>query len=216
MDSVVRYGAATRLVHWVIALLFVLLFLGGLALFHPAFFWLAALFGGGTWLRILHPFFGAALLVLFLGYGAGIWRENLLLPSDRTWLKNAVAVMTKRKEIPVQGKYNAGQKVMFWWMLLSIVGLAASGVVLWRPYFADAFGADLRALATAVHVFFAFFMFAAIGVHVYAAFFTKGSITAMLRGTVTRRWARFHHPGWYREVAAHEGAAHHERESKGA
>ena len=204
MATVVRYGAAVRIVHWLIALLFVLLFLGGLALFHPSFYWLAALFGGGTWLRILHPFFGSALLVLFLGYGAGIWRDNLLLPSDRVWLKNAMAVMSKKKEIPVEGKYNAGQKLMFWWMLVSILGLAASGVFLWRPYFADRFDADTRALATSVHVFFAFFMFVAIGIHVYAAFFTKGSITAMLRGTVSDRWARFHHPGWYREVSAHE------------
>jgi formate dehydrogenase subunit gamma len=201
-DDIVRYGTATRIVHWLVALLFVLLFLSGLPLFHPSFFWLAAFFGGGTMLRILHPFFGSALLVLFLGYGAGVWRENLLLRSDLVWLRYAMAIMSKKKEVVVEGKYNAGQKIMFWWMLLSILGLSASGVFIWRPYFAAAFTADMRRLATAVHAFFAFFMFVAIGIHVYAAFFTKGSISGMLTGTVSRRWARFHHPVWYRVALA--------------
>lgn len=204
MRAIVRYGAGTRTVHWLIALLFVLLFLSGLALFHPSFYWLAAFFGGGALLRVLHPFFGGALFVLFLGYGAKIWRENLLLPADREWLRNSVAIMMKRKELAVPGKYNAGQKLMFWWMGLTIVGLTASGVVIWRPYFADRFSADVRALAQATHAFFAFFMFVAIGIHVYAAFFTKGSITGMLEGTVSRRWAEFHYPGWYREAVAKE------------
>jgi formate dehydrogenase subunit gamma len=201
-DTVVRYGMVTRVVHWTIALLYVLLFASGLALFHPAFVWLSDVLGGGTVSRELHPFLGSALAILFFFYGAGVWKENLLLPSDRVWLRNAVAVMMKRIELPVEGKYNAGQKVMFWMMGLSIAALLASGVVLWRPYFADSFGVEVRQIAMDVHAFSAFFMFAAIGIHVYAAFFTKGSIMAMLRGTVSKRWAQFHHPGWYRSVTA--------------
>ena len=41
--------------------------LSGLALFHPALFWLSNLFGGGPWTRILHPFMGVVMFVLFLG-----------------------------------------------------------------------------------------------------------------------------------------------------
>jgi formate dehydrogenase subunit gamma len=40
----------------------VLLALSGLALFHPAMFWLTALFGGGQWTRILHPFIGVVIV----------------------------------------------------------------------------------------------------------------------------------------------------------
>jgi formate dehydrogenase subunit gamma len=203
-DTVVRYGMLTRVVHWTIAVLYVLLFASGLALFHPAFYWLSDVLGGGTVSRELHPFLGCGMALLFFLYGAGVWRENLLLPSDRVWLRKAVAVMMKRVELRVEGKYNAGQKVMFWMMGLSIAALLASGIVLWRPYFADRFGADVRSVAMDVHAFSAFFMFAAIGIHVYAAFFTKGSITAMLRGTVSKRWAEFHHPGWYRSVTGVE------------
>jgi formate dehydrogenase subunit gamma len=199
-DRIPRYGAATRIVHWTVAVLYVALFLSGVALFHPYFYWLTSLFGGGSFTRILHPFLGAAISVLFVGYAMFIWRDNLLLPSDRVWLRKAFAVMTKRAEVPVQGKYNAGQKVMFWVMLVVVIGLLASGVVLWRPYFAERFSIEARRIATAVHVVFAFAMFAAIGVHVYAAFWTKGSIAAMTRGYVSRAWAKFHHPGWYRKM----------------
>jgi formate dehydrogenase subunit gamma len=201
-ERVVRYGVATRIVHWAIALLYVLLFLSGLALFHPSFYWLSGILGGGESSRELHPFLGSAMAVLFFLYGAGVWHDNLLLASDRVWLKNAMAVMMKRAEVRVEGKYNAGQKVMFWMMALSIAALLVSGILIWRPYFADRYSADVRRAAMAVHAFAAFFMFAAIGVHIYAAFFTKGSITAMLRGTVSKRWAEFHHPGWYRSLSA--------------
>ena len=209
--KIVRYGLVTRIVHWTIALLYVLLFASGFALFEASFYWLSELFGGGPTMRVLHPFLGVALFVLFAAYGVGVARDNRLLPSDRTWLANAAAIMAKHKEVPVEGKYNAGQKLMFWAMVACILGLTASGVLFWRPYFADLFGVEVRRIATAVHVFFAFLMFAAIGVHVYAAFFTKGSTSAMLTGSVTRAWAKFHHPGWYRRVAATEVEAEERR-----
>jgi formate dehydrogenase subunit gamma len=200
-DAILRHRFGTRLVHWLIAADWVLLFASGLALFHPGFYWISDLFGGGSFMRVLHPFLGAGLFVLFFGYAGGIWRENLLLASDRKWLKDGVAIVLRKKEVAVEGKYNAGQKVVFWLALLSIAGLLVSGIFIWRPYFADKFGADARRIAIAVHVFCSFLMFAVIGVHVYAAFWTKGANAAMLRGYVSRKWAQLHHPGWYRTVA---------------
>jgi len=43
-------------------------------------------------------------------------------------------------------------------------------------------------------------MISGIIVHIYAALWIKGTIGAMVRGTVTRAWAAKHHPGWYRRV----------------
>ncbi|OUL68570.1 formate dehydrogenase cytochrome b556 subunit, partial [Paraburkholderia hospita] len=57
-DLIVRYTPNERTNHWITAITFVLLALSGLALFHPSMFWLSALFGGGQWTRILHPFIG--------------------------------------------------------------------------------------------------------------------------------------------------------------
>jgi formate dehydrogenase subunit gamma len=43
-------------------------------------------------------------------------------------------------------------------------------------------------------------MIGLIILHVYAAIWTRGTIRAMLYGTVTRAWAKQHHRGWYRKV----------------
>jgi formate dehydrogenase subunit gamma len=199
-DAIRRYSEGERLTHWAVALAYVLLFLSGLALFHPFFFWLSALFGSPTLMRILHPFIGVALAVLFLAYASRLWRENLLVESDKRWLRGAMAYMNGRDETPVEGKYNAGQKLMYWSMIVCVVALLVSGVVLWRPYFAPSFGLTARRAAGVVHAIFAFVMFVGIGIHVYAAVWTRGAMRAMTRGWVTRRWARYHHPGWYEKV----------------
>ncbi len=203
-NLVLRYSHAVRLTHWAVAVAYVLLFFSGLALFHPYFYWMSFLYGGGAFMRVLHPFLGVVLAVLFYAYAARIWRDNLLTQSDKVWLQNALDVMNKRAEIPVETKYNAGQKLMFWSMVVCILALLLSGIVIWRPYFAADFSASARGTAAVVHAVFAFVMFVGIGVHVYAAYWTKGSIRAMTRGYVTRAWAHFHHPGWYRQVASRE------------
>jgi formate dehydrogenase subunit gamma len=204
-ERVPRFSSGTRIVHWTIAAAFVLALLSGLALFEPAFYWLSALFGGGPFMRILHPYIGAALGILFFAYAGGIWRENLLLASDYEWLRQSRAILFKKVELPVEGKYNAGQKVLFWILGALILGLLATGVLIWRPWFAHAFSGETRRIAVIVHALCGFAMFVAIGIHVYAAYWTRGSIFGMVRGWVPARWARFHHPEWYRRVRA-EGA----------
>jgi formate dehydrogenase subunit gamma len=66
--EILRYTANQRTNHWLVAILFFMAGLSGLALFHPALFWLSNLFGGGPWTRILHPFMGVLMFVLFLGW----------------------------------------------------------------------------------------------------------------------------------------------------
>jgi formate dehydrogenase subunit gamma len=203
-DAIRRYSEAERLTHWAVALAYIAVFLSGLALFHPFFYWLSALFGSPTLMRILHPFLGVALAVLFAAYSIRLWRENLVGPEDRKWLRNMMRYVNGRGEVRVEGKYNAGQKIMYWSMIVSILALLVTGVLLWRPYFAPEFSLATRRVAAVVHVVFAFIMFVGIGIHIYAAIWTRGSMRAMTRGWVTRNWARYHHPGWYEKAAGKE------------
>jgi formate dehydrogenase subunit gamma len=203
--QVPRYSHGERLTHWAIALAYVALFLSGLAMFHPFFFWTSALFGSPAFMRVLHPFMGVALVVLFYPYAARLWGDNRWQEGDSAWVRQAFAYMNRRADPPVPGKYNAGQKLMFWSMVIIILVLAATGVMMWRPWFAGAFSLPLRRLANVIHAAMAFVMFVGIGVHVYAAYWTKGSIRAMTRGTVSRAWARLHHPAWLEKVAGKGG-----------
>ena len=200
-----RHSHAERLAHWAVAIAYVALFVSGLALFHPFFFWLSALFGGAAFMRVLHPFLGVAFAILFYVYALRLVRDNLFVASDREWMRNMFGYMNKKSAVPVEGKYNAGQKAMYWSMVVVIALLLVSGILIWRPYFAPGVPVELRRLSSVLHALMAFIMFVGIGVHVYAAYWTKGAMRAMTRGTVSRRWARAHHPGWYSRVAPKEG-----------
>src|SRR5580704_10763059 len=86
-DRILRYSPATRINHWIVAICFVLLALSGLALFHPALFWMTSLFGGGPWTRILHPFLGCFMVLAFSLLALKFWRDNYLEPRDWVWLR---------------------------------------------------------------------------------------------------------------------------------
>ncbi|HZP92040.1 MAG TPA: formate dehydrogenase subunit gamma [Burkholderiales bacterium] len=201
-DLIERYKTADRINHWLVAIAFVLLALSGLALFHPSLFWLTNLFGGGPWTRILHPFIGLFMFVFFVALALRFWRHNLLTAADKQWLKQIDDVLNNREDkLPESGRYNAGQKVLFWVMAVCMVLLLLTGIVIWQPYFAPAFTVTLLRIAVLLHALSAFVLILGIIVHIYAAIWVKGTVGAMMRGTVTRTWARRHHAGWYREVS---------------
>ncbi|WP_028224153.1 formate dehydrogenase subunit gamma [Paraburkholderia ferrariae] len=196
----VRYTANERTNHWITAITFVLLALSGLAMFHPAMFWLSALFGGGQWTRILHPFVGLVMFVSFLILALRFWHHNYLDKNDVQWLKQIDDVLHNREDkLPEIGKYNAGQKLLFFTLVACLVLLLASGIVIWRRYFSFYFPIEVVRIAALVHAAAAFVLIVSIVVHIYAALWVKGSIGAMVRGTVTWGWAMKHHPRWFRE-----------------
>jgi formate dehydrogenase subunit gamma len=200
-DEIVRYEPATRINHWIVAISFVLLALSGLALFHPALFWLTNLFGGGPWTRILHPFIGLVMLIAFVFLGAKLWHENVMQPRDWQWLRQIKDVVNNREDaLPEVGKYNAGQKLLFYTIVLCLIGLLLSGIVIWRAYFAFYFPIEVIRFASLLHAFCAFVLICAIIVHIYAAIWVKGSVKAMTRGTVSYGWAYKHHRSWFRDV----------------
>lgn len=198
---IVRYPARTRMNHWLVAILFFCAGLTGLAVFHPFFYPLVNLFGGGVWTRILHPFFGVVMVLGFLGLFFAMWRENTLNAGDRAWLKAAPDLLKgHEEEMPPVGKNNAGQKLVFWSAAICLLVLLVTGFMFWQPWFADAFSVPLRRVAVLLHAFSATVLILTIIVHIYAAIWVKGSVQAMTRGTVSEGWARFHHPLWWRQI----------------
>jgi len=203
-----RYSANVRTNHWIVALLFVLAALSGLALFHPALYWLSALFGGGPWTRILHPFVGVLMTIAFVLLAAAVFKDNLMEPRDWLWLRRFGDVLRNREdELPEVGRYNAGQKLIFFVFVVTLVGLLLSGIVIWRQYFSGLFPLGAVRFASLAHAFFAFVLVIAIIVHVYAAIWVKGSLQAMIRGRVSAGWAFKHHRAWFRERLSHAASS---------
>ena len=170
-------------------------------MFHPALFWLSHLFGGGPWTRILHPFIGLFMVIVFLFLAARFWRDNWMEERDWAWLRHAKDVVNNREDrLPEVGRYNAGQKLLFLTIIVCLLGLLVSGLVIWRAYFSLYFPIGMIRLAALLHAVCAFVLICAIVVHIYAAIWVKGSVEAMTRGTVTPGWAWKHHRAWFRET----------------
>jgi formate dehydrogenase subunit gamma len=201
-DLIERFKPADRANHWLTAITMILTALSGLALFHPAFFWLTNFFGGGTWTRILHPFIGVVLAVSFGLLSLRFHADNRITDADREWVRRIRDVVANRNQnLPEVGRYNAGQKYLFWIMVATIALLLVSGIVIWQPWFAPWFSIGLTRVAVLIHALAAFVLTAGVLVHIYAVIWIKGTLRGMTRGFVTRAWAKHHHPGWYREVS---------------
>lgn len=199
--GILRYGWWTRTNHWIVAICFVLLTLSGLAFFYPAFFGLTALFGGPEQTRIVHPYIGVFMSVLFAIQAVRFFSDNLFRRHDVQWTRQIRDVLTNRDErLPAVGKNNAGQKLVYWIFLATVPVLLITGIVLWRPWIADGMPVWALRWAVTIHAYAAFIAIITLVIHIYSAIWVKGSVRAMTQGRVSHAWARHHHPLWYEDI----------------
>ena len=199
--EIVRYAPGVRVVHWIVVMCFMLLALSGLAMFYPPLYWLSALFGGGDVMRAVHPWIGVILVFFFIVLAGTVRRYMRIEERDRQWLRQTDDVVANREEkLPEVGRYNAGQKLVYFSAVTCITILLLTGLEIWRVYFTDYFPVDITRFASLLHAFFAFVLILTIIVHIYAAIWVKGSVRAMTRGTVSFGWAWKHHRAWFRDV----------------
>jgi len=195
-----RYSLWNRLNHWLVAISFVLLVLSGLPFFHPFFWSLTGLFGGPTMTRILHPWIGLFMAAMFVMLAISFFRDSLIRRHDIQWLKQIRDVLFNRADkLPPVGKNNAGQKLVYWIMLGSIALLLITGFLIWQPVVGQAVPITLRRLASMGHAYVAFLAIITLIIHIYSGIWVKGSFQAMIRGRVSKAWARHHHDLWYEE-----------------
>ena len=197
-----RYTGLQRVNHWITAILFTLLTLSGLAMFTPYLFSLTGLFGGGQAARAIHPWFGLALAVSFALLFIRFWRLNIPNRDDLDWSMKIGDVVTNREDrLPELGKYNAGQKMVFWGQTALIGVMFVTGLVIWNTYFGSYTTIETQRWALLGHSLAAVIAIAIIVVHIYAGIWVRGTGRAMVRGTVTGGWAYRHHRKWFRQIA---------------
>ncbi|MBV8849567.1 MAG: formate dehydrogenase subunit gamma [Methylobacteriaceae bacterium] len=202
-----RYGPGARINHWITATSLILLALSGLALFHPSLFFLTALFGGGQVTRTIHPWIGVVLFISFFVFFFQLWRANLWVRNDFVWLSRFTDIIKQNEDrLPELGKYNAGQKFIFWSMTGLILVLIVSGIGIWDQYFGEATAIETKRYAMLVHAIAAVLIICVFILHVYAGIWTRGTLRAMTRGSVTGGWAWRHHRKWLRALASQRKA----------
>ena len=87
--------------------------------------------------------------------------------------------------VPEVGRYNAGQKFVFWAMALLILVLFFTGIVIWEGYFRTYTSIELQRIAVLIHTLAAIAAIIVWIMHVYAAIWVRGSVRAMTQGYVT-------------------------------
>jgi formate dehydrogenase subunit gamma len=123
---------------------------------------------------------------------------NKMTPATRNGCRARRDDRRQRPQHAGTGQVQRRPEAMFWAMAVCMLLLFVSGIFLWRAYFS--LPVDLVRLGAVVHAAIAAIMIAMIFVHVYAALWVRGTVRAMVYGTVTRAWAKQHHRAWYRQV----------------
>ena len=200
-----RYTFADRIVHWAVALTFIALMLSGFALGYPRAAFLSGLFGGGQTMRFLHPWFGVVFTLGILWMLVSWAREMRMNDADREWVRRLKTYTgTGHSGLDV-GKYNAGQKGYYWFSVVLGLVLFVTGLPLWGSWLAGAAG--LHHIARFLHHATFLLMVGGFIIHVYLSTVAfPGTLEAMTTGRVTRAWAAWHHPAWFRVQDRRTGA----------
>lgn len=200
---VLRYAFHERLTHWVAAGSYIYLLLTGLAFWSPWLFWIALILGGGQVSRMLHPWAG---LVFFfsVAYMYKLWAAQMkTTPNDKAWWNSIGHYMRNEDDkMPPAGRYNAGQKFLFWGFFWCTIALLLTGVILWVPDWIPWNLRSLRYIAVIIHPATALLTIGLFLVHVYMGVFAeRGAFGSIIRGDVSIAFAKRYHPGWYKEIA---------------
>src|SRR5256886_7419239 len=166
--ELLRHPVYTRVLHWTVALFFFLALFSGFALYLPwLFHWITPVFGGGQLTRTLHPYFGVAF-VFFFAFQVLTWLEPMLwTAADSRWMRNIKKITTGEEKMdpPETGFFNAGQKILFWEVVVGCVLYIITGTILWAG--ARTFGATAVAISYVVHDISAIVMLGGIFIHIY-------------------------------------------------
>lgn len=225
---ITRFNGLERFTHWLTAVPFVILAITGLNILYgryvllpilgPEIFSTLTLAGKYLHNYLSFAFMAGVLLMLVL------WiRHNIPERADLVWLMRGGGLFTKHSHPPAR-KFNAGQKILFWLVVLGGISISLSGISLLFPFEFSMFGgtfkvlnaiglnlpADLTVqeemqLSQLWHAAVGIILIAVIIAHIYIGTIgMEGAFDAMGSGQVDRNWAREHHSLWVQEI---EGAS---------
>lgn len=210
-EVIERFNSFDRLVHWLTAGSFIILGLSGLNI----------TFGRSLLLPLIGPEAFTSLTVLgktvhnYVGFAfmAGvvltflIWvKDNIPHPRDINWLMQFGGLFSRHNHPPAT-RFNAGQKGVFWSVVLGGVLMSISGLHLVFPDRVDG-GVGEMQLQSMLHGIVAMVMVAIILAHIYiGSVGMEGAKEAMTTGEVDLNWAKEHHSLWVEKVLKEKGDA---------
>jgi formate dehydrogenase subunit gamma len=205
--TIVRFTSFERSVHWMTATCFIVLAISGLNITfgrplllpligHDAFAeW-------SQWAKYAHNYlsfpFTIGVVLIFLMWIAG----NIPNKVDLEWIKRGGGIVGH--DHPPAYRFNAGQKAIYWIVVIGGGLVAATGYQLMFPFYLS--GIEGMQLAQVAHSVVAVLFVAAMLAHIYIGTIgMEGAFEAMGSGTVDINWATEHHSLWLEEQAARTG-----------
>lgn len=197
-----RFGFFERFAHWTTAVSFIALALSGMVITFGRFLLIPlighdAFFVAADGAKYLHNFsslpFVLGIVVMFLAWV----RDNIPEKADVVWIRTLGGMgRGGHAEHPETGRFNAGQKGIFWGVVLGGAAVAVTGYMLMTPFAVTGIGG--QQILHVVHALLAALMIAMILAHIYIGTVgMEGAFDAMGRGEVDENWAIEHHRGWY-------------------
>jgi formate dehydrogenase subunit gamma len=210
--ELLRHPVYTRVLHWTVAISFVLSLLSGFAIYSPWLYrWLTPLFGGGPMTRFLHPWFGVVFDLAFFFQFLNWFVPMQLTKVDRRWLKEARAYFGNKEALAPKetGFFNGGQKLYFWSIVFSAIVFFITGMLLWFDHVVPRW---IVAVSYVFHDIAAVIMLLGFIAHIYETTAAQpGTFQGMVDGTVSEEWAWTHHPAWYEAVTGRDAREAYER-----
>lgn len=229
--TITRFADFERTGHWLLAVSFIILALTGLNLMYGKFLLLpligpeafAALTQFG---KMIHNYVAFAFMISLVMVLVVWIRDNIPNRNDLVWLSKGGGLFSKGVHPPAR-KFNAGQKILFWLIILGGISISMSGIAMMWPFefaffsktfaFLNIFGFNLPTdlkpvnemqLNTLWHGIMAMFMIVVVIAHIYlGSMGMEGAFDAMGSGEVDLNWAKEHHSLWVKEVAEAEAEA---------
>ena len=206
--TIVRFGAFERFVHWMTATCFIILAISGLNITfgRPLLLPLMspeAFTAWSEWAKYAHNYlsfpFTLGVILIFFMWIAG----NIPNRVDVEWFRRGGGIVGH--DHPPAYRFNGGQKMVYWIVVLGGSAVAVSGYVLMFPFYGT--GIQNMQAAQIVHGIVAMLFVAAMLGHIYIGTIgMEGAFEAMGTGTVDLNWAKEHHILWLEEEKARADA----------
>jgi len=210
--KIIRFTAFERFVHWLTATTFVILGITGLnitfgrALILP---WLGpnAFSAWSESAKYAHNYLSFAftigvvlMFVMWIG-------QNFPTKADIEWMKTGGGMFSKNGGHAPAWKFNAGQKMLYWFIVLGGAAMMITGYMLIFPFYGGLTVGSME-LAEVFHAVVGVLFVALILAHIYLGTVgMEGAFESMVDGTVDLNWAKEHHPLWLQEELAQDRGA---------
>ena len=228
--TVERFNAIERFSHWLTASSFVVLGLTGLNVMYGRYV-IQPVLGSEAfatltyWGKLAHNYVGFAFMVGLALMIVFYIKNNMPVREDLTWLAKGGGMFSKGAHPPA-GKINAGQKILFWLVVIGGVSISLTGLALIFPFqialFEGTFGilnlfgfglptelsmtAETQ-LSQAWHAIMGLALVVLIIAHVYLGTIgMEGAFDAMYTGEVDENWAKEHHNKWAKDLGLSDGS----------